>query len=258
MPDNRGQNSNLNLILVIALVVAAGLAGYFYSQAKQVGKGTQPTTPTPTKQTVKVDNPKFMACLESGKYKDKVKNQANIAMKANIASTPTTVVVDTKTNRRFAIVGAQPYETVKANLDKFMAGEEITLDQPPGRPALKLNDIPAPSNQEDHWRGSTDARYVMIEYSDLECPFCRRFHATAQQVLDDYSDQVAWVYRHLPLTSIHPRAQLEAEASECAAELGGREAFWTFVDAVFDRTKSNGLSFDKDDLAALAAELGIK
>lgn len=122
-------------------------------------------------------------------------------------------------------------------------------------PPVNLDKLP-PVTDEDHIRGSKDAEIVLVEYSDLECPFCKTFHPTVQQIVEEYDGKVAWVYRHYPL-SFHANAQKQAEASECAAELGGNDAFWQFVDAVFERTESNGTGFALSDLGPLAAELGL-
>ncbi len=92
--------------------------------------------------------------------------------------------------------------------------------------------VPAVSDT-DHIRGSKDAEVIVVEYSDFECPFCERFHPTMQQVLKEYGDKVAWVYRHFPLESIHSRALPAANAAECVANLGGDDAFWKFADAIF-------------------------
>lgn len=109
---------------------------------------------------------------------------------------------------------------------------------------------------EDHVRGNKDASVTVVEYSDLECPFCQRFHPTVQQVMDSFDGKVNWVYRHFPL-GFHANAHKEAEASECAAELGGNEAFWKYIDAIFERTTTNGTGFALDKLAPLAKELGM-
>lgn len=113
-----------------------------------------------------------------------------------------------------------------------------------------------PIGDADHIRGNKDAKITLIEYSDLECPFCQRFHPTMQEVLKTYGDKVRWIYRHFPL-SFHANAQKEAEATECVAELGGNDAFWTYVDKIFERTTANGTGFALDKLGPLAAEIGV-
>ncbi|TSC76820.1 MAG: lipoprotein [Parcubacteria group bacterium Gr01-1014_31] len=77
------------------------------------------------------------------------------------------------------------------------------------------------------------------------------------QVATTYGTKVAWVYRHFPLASLHANAQKEAEASECAAELGGNVAFWRFTDSIYERTATGGTGFALTDLPKLAKELGL-
>lgn len=87
----------------------------------------------------------------------------------------------------------------------------------------------------DHILGNPSAPVKIIEYSDLECPFCSRFHETMKQAMDEFGKdgKIAWVYRHFPLEQIHQSARPGANGAECANELGGTQAFWNFVDAVF-------------------------
>lgn len=98
----------------------------------------------------------------------------------------------------------------------------------------QLEQVPAFDPDKDLYRGNKDAKVVMIEYSDFECPFCNRFHPTMLEVMEKYGDQVAWVYRHFPL-SFHPNAAPLAEASECVAAYGGNDAFWKFTDEVYEK-----------------------
>jgi len=107
----------------------------------------------------------------------------------------------------------------------------------------------------DYYRGNRDAKIVFIEYSDLECPYCKRFHSTMKQVIDGYGDHVLWAYRHFPLGS-HPNAQKASEAAECVGKYSGDNAFWEFTDLYFSRTTSNGYGFPTANLAALATEVG--
>ena len=88
--------------------------------------------------------------------------------------------------------------------------------------------------EKDHVYGSMDAKVFVIEYSDFECPFCASFHPTAEEAAEEYGDDVAWVYRHFPLDTIHPNARPAAIASECVANLAGNDAFWSFAGEVFE------------------------
>ena len=111
--------------------------------------------------------------------------------------------------------------------------------------------------KRDHVQGNPDATISLIEYSDFECPYCKRFHATPKQVLESYGDSVNWVYRHYPLRFHNPGAQKQAEASECAGELGGNVAFWKYTDGLYTRTKSGGRGFPLAQLVPLAEEQGL-
>lgn len=95
--------------------------------------------------------------------------------------------------------------------------------------------------KDDHILGNPNADVVIVEYSDPECPFCKQFHETMHQVINQYGGdgKVAWVYRHFPIPQLHPKAQKEAEALECAAEQGGNDMFWKYTDKVYETTQSN-------------------
>lgn len=115
-----------------------------------------------------------------------------------------------------------------------------------------------PVDQEDHIFGDSSAPVKLIEFSDFECPFCKRFHKTMKRLMDEYGDdgRVAWVYRHFPLDSIHSKARKEAQAAECANELGGNEAFWAYADRIFEVTPSNN-GLDLQKLPQLAEQIGL-
>ncbi len=114
-----------------------------------------------------------------------------------------------------------------------------------------------PVDEEDHIRGDLDAEVFIVEYSDFECPFCKRFHPILKRVMDTYQGgNVAWVYRHFPLDDIHSKARIEAAASELAVDLGGNEAFWEYADKIFERTPSND-GLDLNALVDIAVEMGF-
>ncbi|MBI2278879.1 MAG: thioredoxin domain-containing protein [Candidatus Brennerbacteria bacterium] len=111
-------------------------------------------------------------------------------------------------------------------------------------------------NENDQVRGSRDAKVVIVEYSDFECPFCKRFHDTMKATLEAYGDKVAWVYRHYPIATLHTKAAKESEASVCVAELGGNDAFWKFADRIFELTPSNN-GLDPAQLPVIAEYAGV-
>lgn len=111
--------------------------------------------------------------------------------------------------------------------------------------------------ERDHIRGNPDALISLIEYSDFECPYCKRFHATAMKAVEEYDGKVNWVYRHFPLAFHNPGALEQAKGSVCAAELGGNDVFWSFTDKIYERTSSGGRGFALTQLAPLAEEVGL-
>lgn len=123
--------------------------------------------------------------------------------------------------------------------------------------AEKAKNVRRVSASRDHIYGNPNAPVSLIEYSDFECPFCKRFHPTAKEVIDSSGGKVNWVYRHFPLPMHNPGAQREAEASECVNQLGGNEAFWKYTDAIYKRTQSNGNGFPLTQLVPLGKEIGL-
>lgn len=119
-------------------------------------------------------------------------------------------------------------------------------------------DALAPVTADDHIRGNPNAKVIIVEFSDTECPFCKRFHETMQQVMAEYgaSGEVAWVYRHFPLDVLHQKARKEAVALECAGELGGNEVFWAYTDLLYKTTTSND-GLDEAELPRMATAVGL-
>jgi len=109
--------------------------------------------------------------------------------------------------------------------------------------------------KDDHILGNPNAPVRIIEYSDFECPFCKRFYPTMKQIMDEYgkSGEVALVYRHFPLESIHPQARPLGIASECAYEQGGDTAFWKAHDMIMGQSAA----FNLKDLSTIANAAGV-
>ena len=180
-----------------------------------------------------IDVDKYKSCIEADKYKDRVESDLQKGIEAGVQGTPGNFVMNQKGDVWF-IPGAFPYESIKPVVDLALGkGGEVTLAQ--GIEKLTSDAVGKLEKlkDSDHIRGDKGAQAYLIEYSDFECPFCVRFHPTAQQLKDEYGNDLAWVYRHYPLDQLHPQARPAALASECVAEIGGEEAFWKFADEVF-------------------------
>ena len=94
--------------------------------------------------------------------------------------------------------------------------------------------------EERHLYGNVNARFVIKEFSDLECPYCKRFFETPKAVADRSNGQVAVEWFHTPLSFHDPVATNEAVVTECVAKLGGNRAFWASLQHIFDTTYGNG------------------
>ena len=103
--------------------------------------------------------------------------------------------------------------------------------------------------ERDHMRGSLDAPVTVVEYGDFECPYCGQAEPVVRELLADFAD-VRYVWRHLPLTDVHPHAQLAAEAAEAAGEQG---AFWEMHDLLLAHQDA----LNPDDLLGYAEQLGL-
>ncbi len=113
-----------------------------------------------------------------------------------------------------------------------------------------LIDLAVPVDPEhDHIRGPREAPVTLVEYGDLECPFCGQAEPVVRELLAG-SSELRYVWRHLPLNDVHPRAQLAAEATEAAAAQG---QFWEMHDLLLTRQDA----LRPQDLIGYAGELGL-
>jgi protein-disulfide isomerase len=103
--------------------------------------------------------------------------------------------------------------------------------------------------RRDHIRGPAKAPVTLVEYGDFECPYCGEAEPVIREMLADYGD-VRYVWRHLPLTDVHPHAQLAAEGSEAA---GAQGKFWEMHDQLLEHQGA----LTADDLIGYAGELGL-
>lgn len=151
------------------------------------------------------------------------------------------------------VAGAVYFSTVSPKqLATQVAPAASVAPVAPTRPPASLNI--AAITDADHIRGKIDAPITILEYSDLECPFCKVFHQSMIRVLQEYPDKIRWVFRHSPLVQLHSKAPTEANAAECASVQG---KFWEFTDAVFAATSSNN-TLDLNKLPEYAKQAGVQ
>jgi protein-disulfide isomerase len=104
------------------------------------------------------------------------------------------------------IAGALYFSNIKS------AAPAKNANQPTTQKAASAENM-KPVSADDHILGDPNAELLFVEYSDTECPYCKEFHLTLQQMMKDYgsSGKIAWVYRHFPISQLHSKAPKENE-----------------------------------------------
>jgi len=151
-------------------------------------------------------------------------------------------LADIKEQLRRAILDARKEQARDDYLDRLRAAAEVSVFLRP--PKVDVTYDPA------RFRGSAAAPVVIVEFSDFQCPFCRRAYGTIQSLLNKYGSKIAHGYRDFPLDELHPQARKAAEAARCAAEQG---KFWQYYQLLFE----NFGRLDRDTLLAHARTVGI-
>lgn len=129
------------------------------------------------------------------------------------------------------------------------------LPQAPEQPTKGVASV-----DDDPVLGDKNAPVTIIEFSDYECPFCKRhFDETLPQLVKNYVDtgKVKIVFRDFPLGFHDPMATKEAVAANCAREQGGDSKYFEYHGEIFTRTKSNGNGLSEADLTTIATDLGL-
>src|SRR5574341_917265 len=130
----------------------------------------------------------------------------------------------------------------------------LVRGSPPPGTAVSVRDDAArlilPVGARDHAAGPETAPLTLVEYGDFQCPHCRKAHPIVKAVQRQLGPQLRFVYRHFPLTRIHPEAEHAAQAAEAA---GAQGAFWQMHDRLFERQ----FALDDDSLTEYARELGL-
>lgn len=176
-------------------------------------------------EQVGVNKEEFTQCMDSTDLSslfEQTNIEANNAMKSvpqEERGTPYSVIIG-KNGVKTQIRGAYDKESVKELINEVISGKVTDV---------YTGDI-SPVTTDDHIMGNIDSEVIIVEYSDLECPYCKKFGETMKEVVAESNGQVAWVYRHWV---VHQNALPKAGAAECVSKIKGSDAFWKYIDLVF-------------------------
>lgn len=115
-----------------------------------------------------------------------------------------------------------------------------------------------PIDATDYVEGTAREEVYVIEYSDPECPFCVSYYPNLKKIRDEYKNRVAFVYRHFPLTEIHPHAFDESKAIACAGILGGSPKFYDYMDKIYSyKAGNNTTQLPQNGAGEIAKGVGL-
>ena len=207
---------------------------------------------------LKLDVAKVKAAMKDHKYKKDIDADAEMGDDVQANGTPHMFI----NGRR--IVGAVPFEKFKTLIDEELKkfddqkGKVAAKDYydsimktAKGAPDAEKKDMkPAPAGAA--WKGAANAKVVIQEFSDFECPFCSRVEPQVAEVMKNYGDKVKFIWRDKPLP-MHKSAPLASEAAREALKQKGPDGFWKMHDVMFKNQQKLG----REDLEAYAKEVGL-
>jgi protein-disulfide isomerase len=202
---------------------------------------------------------KVNAAFQSGKYNAKLDESTDLGGEFGVRGTPHFFI-----NGR-ALSGAQSYEKFKELIDSQLATAKGLVAQGVSRdkvfrelmktakaPAEPEKKVVAAPTKDNPFKGPENAKVVIQEFSDFQCPFCSRVTPTVEQIMKEYPKDVKVVWRNMPL-AFHPDAPLAAEAAREAFVQAGNKGFWKYHDKLF----SNQQAIKRPDLEKYAEEIGL-
>lgn len=220
-----------------------------------------------TARKIGVDAKQYEACVASGRAEARVQKSIAAGQALGFNATPTFQFVNQAAGKTFSMSGAESIEVFSLWLDSMLAGKEPPQPKSPEKPQLPawakaegLSPDPARPGYTvsgDAYKGNPNAKLVLVEFTDFECPACKR-HAdeTTAMLQKDFIDsgKVFWIVKHFPLR-MHRQAPIAAAAAECAGQQG---RFWSMHDVLFQRTEQWSGNADVDAVFAdYAATLGL-
>jgi protein-disulfide isomerase len=220
-------------------------------------------------QEVGADLDAYQECMEAGEAYATVEARVQEAFSLGFGGTPSFQFQRVEDGGSFQLVGAQPFDEFSNLISALLAGETPGQAQagepaePEGAPFWATAEGLAPDPERpgrnvagNLYRGNPDAPVVVVEYTDYQCPFCRRHVEQTQPTLDEQfvdTGRIMWVYKHFPL-NIHPQAPAAGVAAECAAEQG---EFWEMHHLLFGSVDSWSISDPNPVFLDLAADLEL-
>lgn len=226
-------------IIIAGLLIGGGIVLSKTIPAAQVAQnGNQPQAQTEKSvraELIKVakdlslDSKALGVCLDNKSQEATITAASALADASGVTGTPTFFILKRKAApdgtmklyNQIPVVGARDKQTF---IDAITAGKI-----PQGQPDISAPEITI--TESDHYQGPKDASIVIVEYSDIDCPFCKRAKPTIDELLKEHPEY-GFVYRHSPLVQLHPFAAYKAQATECIAATNGPEGFWKFLDII--------------------------
>lgn len=208
----------------------------------------------------------YSACMQAGRTAALVDKRVAAASALGFNGTPSFQFVQSKDNKVYTLVGAHPVATFNQWLDLLVAGKEPPQAEDPKKPELPLWAKPeglAPDPARpgftlagDPYKGNPQAKVVVVEFSNFQCPSCQQHALEVQPAIDQAlvdTDQILWVFKNLPLRSLS-QSMVAAAAGECAGEQG---QFWPMHDSLFEAQKQWAVAKPDPALLNLAKQVGL-
>lgn len=226
-------------IIIAGLLIAGGIVLSKTLPQGTPGQGAgQPESQTEaqvraelikTAKSLSLNSKALGVCLDNKIKESVVADAMELANKSGVQGTPTFVIIkrtygagdNILSEKQIPVVGARDKATFIAATERGIA--------PDGQSPLTGEKIVL--TETDHYRGPARAEVIIVEYSDIDCPFCKRAKPTIEEILTE-NPEYAYVYRHSPLVQLHPLAAYKAQATECILESDGPEGFWKFLNEI--------------------------
>lgn len=225
-------------IIIAGLLIAGGIVLSKTLPDSGSMANTQPKAPTESQITTELvkaakglslDHKNLQACLTNGTKEAAVNDAIALASKSGVQGTPTFIVIKRSFGPDDRIVSEQQIPVIGARDKATFMATILNGTTPAGQPPLAGEKIVI--SDTDHYLGPKRAEVVIVEYSDIDCPFCKRAKPTIDEILKEHPEY-GYVYRHAPIVQIHPFAAYKAEATECIYASDGPEGFWKFLEVI--------------------------